>query len=72
MAPMSVLVKDRTLLGLVPAVGWREFLAEEDAEAEARLRRSTRSSRPAGGGDFVRLVEKLTGRDLARRRDASR
>jgi hypothetical protein len=34
MAPMSVLVRERTLLGLVPAGGWREFLAEADAEAD--------------------------------------
>ena len=68
-AESDLLVADRTLLGLVPdAKGWRELLAEEDEEAEARLRRATRSSRPAGGEDFIRRVEKLTDRDLSRRR----
>ena len=67
------LIRDRTLLGLVPdARGWRELLAEEDAAAEAVLRRSSRSTRPAGDREFVKRVEKLTGRELQRRRRAGR
>jgi len=63
------LIRDRTLRGLVPDTrAWRELLAEEDEAAEAALRRSSRTTRPAGDKDFVKRVEKLTGRDLQRRR----
>ncbi len=62
------LIRDRTLLGLVPdARAWRELLTGADEPAERQLRRSSRTSRPAGDREFVKLVEKLTGRDLQRR-----
>jgi putative transposase len=63
------LVQDRTLLGLVNDVrGWRELLAEDDEELLKHLRQATRTGRPAGDGHFLAQVERLTGRELARRR----
>ena len=44
------------------------FLAEEDAEAEGRLRMATRTGRPAGERRFLRRVERRTGRELVRRK----
>jgi putative transposase len=67
------LVADRTLLNLVPdAAGWRTLLGEQDAEAEGHLRVATRTGRPAGEGRFLSKLEKLTGRELARRRPGRR
>ncbi len=56
------LVKDRTLLGWI--TDWKEFLGSGDDQATVRLRLATRTGRPAGGEEFIALVEGLTGRDL--------
>ena len=56
------LVKDRTLLGLI--TNWKEFLGSGDDQATVRLRLATRTGRPAGGEEFIAVVEGLTGRDL--------
>ena len=51
------------------ATGWREFLAEPDEEAFlGRVRRESVSGRPLGTEGFVRGLEKLLGRALARGR----
>ena len=60
------LVTDRHLRGLVR--DWKEFLLEDDPKAEEVIRQATRTGRPAGDGSFVKLVEKLTGRDLTKRK----
>jgi putative transposase len=67
------LVRDGTLLDLVKdARGWRELLGEEDEEARGHVRRATRTGRPAGDGKFLAKMERLTGRELARRRPGPR
>jgi REP-associated tyrosine transposase len=49
---------------------WREFLgySPSDGPDAAMLRRSTHSGRPLGSEDFVRHVERETGRTLAPRK----
>jgi hypothetical protein len=59
------LVKDRTLMGLVPEGGWGELLGKVDEEALEDVRLATRTGRPAGDGKFLCRMEKETGRDLA-------
>lgn len=66
----DALVADRTLRGL--ADDWGEFLDVEDAEAEESLRRATRTGRPAGDRRFLVRVERLTGRELRRRKPGPR
>lgn len=64
----DVLVKSRNLYGLVK--DWREYLLEStgDSNDVPNVRRSTRTGRPAGDHDFVRKIEKLTGRVLQRQK----
>jgi putative transposase len=65
LAEADPLIADRTLLGLVKdAQGWRELLAEQDGEAEASVRRRSRTGRPAGDVSFTRKLERRTGRAL--------
>ncbi len=47
---------------------WADFLAAEDSQAEASVLASTRSGRPAGDRRFLVRIERLTGRDLRRRK----
>ncbi|RII26047.1 MAG: transposase [Geobacter sp.] len=58
----DLLVKDRTLLGLV--TDWKEFLSCEASTESDRLRQSTRTGRPAGNEQFIAAIESLTGREL--------
>jgi putative transposase len=60
------LVSDRRLRGLVK--NWRQFLREDDPEAEKTLDLCTRTGRPAGTPEFVARMEHLTGRRLRRGR----
>ncbi|MGH7771394.1 MAG: transposase, partial [Candidatus Binatia bacterium] len=62
----DALVKDRNLLGLVD--NWPEYLDNDDEQAQHKLLRAIRSGRPAGNEHFVKLVEKLTQRDLSLRK----
>ena len=62
----DALVKDRNLLGLVD--NWPEYLDNDDGETQHKLLRAIRSGRPAGSEQFVKLIEKLTGRDLSLRK----
>jgi hypothetical protein len=58
----DALVTDRTLLGLV--TDWEGFLRSAEDGPMKKLRRATRTGRPAGDGSFVRAVDRLTGRVL--------
>jgi hypothetical protein len=65
LAEKDPLVKDRTLMGLVPEGGWGELLREVDEEARDHVRMATRTGRPAGDGKFLGRMERKTGRELA-------
>jgi len=59
----DVLVKDKSLLGLVQ--NWAEYLNVRDEPAiQTTLLRGIRTGRPTGSDQFVNLIEKITGRDL--------
>ena len=61
------LVKVAPLLGLVP--DWRAYLASEaDAAQIEALRQHERTGRPLGSPAFVRALESLLGRPLARQK----
>jgi putative transposase len=62
----DLLVDNRNLYGLVK--DWRTYLDEqiEGMEDVHNVRRSTKTGRPAGDHDFVKKIEKLTGRLLRR------
>lgn len=64
------LVSDKSLLGLVD--DWRSFLQEGPRrgarDAESRVMAATRTGRPAGNSDFIKEIERLTGRDLRRKK----
>jgi putative transposase len=64
----DVLVKSKNLYGLVK--DWRHFLDERIKRREDidKVRRSTRTGRPAGNDVFVKKIEKLTGRLLQRQK----
>jgi hypothetical protein len=66
----DVLVKDKTLLGLVE--NWEAYLRQDDEKASGRLLKAMCSGRPAGSEQFVKLVEMLTGRDLSLGKRGSR
>lgn len=64
----DILVKSRNLYGLVR--DWRKYLLEttEDNDDLSRVKRSTRTGRPAGNHDFVKKIETITGRSLQRQK----
>jgi hypothetical protein len=63
----DALVKNQILLGLV--VDWAEYLKGNDEwETQTTLIRGIRTGRPAGSEQIVEMIEKLTGRDLTRRK----
>ena len=63
----DALVRDRKLMGLVE--DWPEYLkGNDEPETQKTLLHGIRTGRPAGGEQFIRLIENLTGRDLARRK----
>jgi len=57
------LVTARTLLGLVE--DWERLLLSSDDGPLSRLRKLTRTGRPAGDTAFVSRIETITGRDLS-------
>ena len=61
---MDPLVKDQTLRGLIK--DWKDFLAGASNSKDETIRKMTRTGRPVGGAGFVRLVERLTARDLSK------
>jgi putative transposase len=64
----DILVKSKNLYGLVK--NWRAYLEEriEWKEDIDHLRKATKTGRPLGYEDFVRKIEKLTGRLLQRQK----
>jgi putative transposase len=60
------LVKDRTLRGLV--ANWKDYLNRTDTEKNQVIRKLTRTGRPAGEASFVTLVERISNRDLSKKR----
>jgi putative transposase len=60
---MDLLVKDPTLRGLVK--NWKEFLLEASPAKNEVVRKMTRTGRPLGDIGFVKVVERLTSRDLS-------
>lgn len=64
----DVLVKGKNLYGMVK--DWRKYLDEkiEGSDAVDNIRKSTKTGRPIGDYDFVKEIEKLTGRLLRRKK----
>ncbi|PKN51999.1 MAG: transposase [Deltaproteobacteria bacterium HGW-Deltaproteobacteria-13] len=64
----DVLVKSKNLYGLVK--DWRTYLTERiDGKDEIdHVRKATKTGRPAGNQDFVKKIEKLTGRLIQRKK----
>ncbi len=58
------LVKDQKLRGLVS--DWEDFLMRATKTKDETIRKMTRTGRPAGDFAFLRLVERLTARDLSK------
>jgi len=58
----DVLVKDRTLIGMIQ--DWRSFLADGKNQQQEALRISTRTGRPLGDSSFIESIESSTGRQL--------
>ena len=58
------LVKDQKLRGLIS--NWEEFLVGATNIKDETIRKMSRTGRPAGDAAFVRLVERLTARDLSK------
>jgi putative transposase len=66
----DVLVRDKTLLGLID--DWRAYLGNDQNESAEKLRKATRTGRPAGDRDFVETLERLTGRALHKQKPGRR
>lgn len=64
----DALLKSRKLYGMVK--DWRKYLLEttEDSDHLRGLKRATRTGRPAGDHDFIKKIEKITGRTLQRQK----
>jgi len=63
----DALVRDKSLLGLVN--NWSEYLkGDDEPRTQTMLLRGIRTGRPAGSEQFVEMIERLTGRDLAMRK----
>ena len=63
----DALVRDKSLLGLV--ADWGEYLkGNDEPEVQTTLLRGIRTGRPAGSEQFVETIERLTGRNLGRRK----
>lgn len=62
----DILVNGRNLYNLVK--DWRKYLDEqnEGSDEVATIKKSTKTGRPAGDGNFVKKIEELTGRLLQR------
>ncbi|MFZ3116458.1 MAG: transposase [Syntrophales bacterium] len=58
----DVLVRDRTLLGLID--DWRVYLGNDQDVPAEKIRKATRTGRPAGDRDLIATLERLTGRTL--------
>jgi putative transposase len=49
---------------------WRKYLLETTGDSDDifKVKRSSRTGRPAGNHDFVKKIEKLTGRALQKQK----
>lgn len=66
----DVLVRDRTMLGLID--DWRVYLGNDQDVPADKLRKATRTGRPAGDQDFIETLERLTGRTLCKQKPGRR
>ena len=63
----DALVRDKRLLGLIEDCS--EYLrGNDEPKVQATLLRGIRTGRPAGSERFIEVIERLTGRDLMKRR----
>jgi putative transposase len=63
----DALVTDKNLMGLI--VNWSEYLKGKDEPSiQTTLLRGIRTGRPVGSGQFIETIERLTGRDLVKRK----
>lgn len=70
-SPGDALVRDKSLLGLVD--DWGKYLkGNDEPRTQTVSLRGIRSGRPAGSDQFVEMIERLTGRDLAMRKAGRR
>ena len=60
------LVEDRTLRGLVE--NWMDFLSQATKDKDQEIRKMTRTGRPVGEASFMKIIERLTARDLSKRK----
>jgi REP-associated tyrosine transposase len=66
-SPGDALVRGKSLLGLVD--NWSEYLkGNDEPRTQTVLLQGIRTGRPAGSEEFVEMIERLTGRDLAVRK----
>lgn len=68
----DILFKSRNLYCMVK--DWRKYLLEttEDNDNLRGLKRATRTGRPAGDHDFIKKIEKITGRTLQRQKPGTK
>ncbi len=63
----DALVRDKNLMGLIE--DWTEYLqGANEPSIQTTLLRGIRTGRPAGSEQFIKMMERLTGRDLAMRK----
>lgn len=67
---IDLLVKDRTLMGLID--DWRAYLAEDQNLPTENIRKATKIGRPAGNKNFIETMERLTGRALGKQKPGPR
>jgi len=66
-SPGDALVRDKSLLGLVD--DWSEYLkGNDEPRIQTVLLQGIRTGRPTGSKQFVEMIERLTGRELAVRK----
>ena len=60
------LVRDRSLRGLID--DWRVYLGNDQNLPLEKIRKATRTGRPAGDEHFIETMEQLTGRSLGKQK----
>jgi putative transposase len=69
-ADTDLLVRDRSLRGLID--DWRAYLSDDQGLPKEKIRKATRTGRPAGDGQFIETMEQLTGRTLCKQKPGRR
>lgn len=69
-AVRDMLVRDRTLRGLID--DWRVYLKDDQDQPQEKIRKTTRTGRPAGDEHFIETIERLTGRTLRKQKPGRR